>query len=324
MSYTKVFEPMYINGWQDLPLETTPITAEALDNYDDAIEHIEDYLEDGGGGGTGGFNITVIAEAYDSTKTYNINDFCSHEGKLYKCLNNSITGEWDSTDWQETTLTDDILPLNLNYPGQGDYLSFSSISNAWENNDINYKANNTMIASIQGARASRAFAVGEYIIRNSNKFCRVTAATAEDAQWVKDTNYVETTVGEEIASGGGSGSVVAISPTLQSGTKIADFSIDGVAGVLYAPNGGGGSSTFAGLTDVDIDAQTLTNGQVPKYNSQTGKWENANESGGGSSTLGGLTDVNIATPSDGQFLVYDGTNNKWINQTIASAESESF
>ena len=41
-----------------------------------------------------------------------------------------------------------------------------------------------------------------------------------------------------------------------------------------------GSSTFAGLSDVSLS--DLQNGQVPKYNSQTQKWENANESGGGS------------------------------------------
>lgn len=41
--------------------------------------------------------------------------------------------------------------------------------------------------------------------------------------------------------------------------------------------GGGGSSTFAGLDDVNFS--NLQNGQVPKYNSTTQKWENADESG---------------------------------------------
>ena len=35
----------------------------------------------------------------------------------------------------------------------------------------------------------------------------------------------------------GGGTEVAITPTLQNGTKIADYEIDGVAGVLYAPKG---------------------------------------------------------------------------------------
>lgn len=51
--------------------------------------------------------------------------------------------------------------------------------------------------------------------------------------------------------------------------------------------GGGGSSTFAGLDDVSFS--NLQNGQVPKYNSTTQKWENANESGGG----GTITDVTV-------------------------------
>lgn len=51
--------------------------------------------------------------------------------------------------------------------------------------------------------------------------------------------------------------------------------------------GGGGSSTFAELDDVNFS--NLQNGQVPKYNSTTQKWENANESGGG----GTVTDVTV-------------------------------
>ena len=43
-------------------------------------------------------------------------------------------------------------------------------------------------------------------------------------------------------SGGGGGSTVTITPTLSTGTKIADYSIDGSTGALYAPNGGGGST----------------------------------------------------------------------------------
>ena len=47
------------------------------------------------------------------------------------------------------------------------------------------------------------------------------------------------------------------------------------------------STVFAGLDDVSFD--NLQNGQIPKYNSTTQKWENANESGGG----GTVTDVQV-------------------------------
>lgn len=50
-------------------------------------------------------------------------------------------------------------------------------------------------------------------------------------------------INDLIESGGGGGSSVTITPTLSSGTKIADYSIDGVSGSLYAPSGGGGGDT---------------------------------------------------------------------------------
>ena len=45
--------------------------------------------------------------------------------------------------------------------------------------------------------------------------------------------------------GGGGGSTVTITPTLSTGTKIADFEIDGTAGELYAPQGGGGGINYS-------------------------------------------------------------------------------
>lgn len=84
------------------------------------------------------------------------------------------------------------------------------------------------------------------------------------------TKWQRTTAGQH---GGGGGSDVSITPILQSGTKIAEYEIDGVQGELYAPTGGGG--------------------------------------GGGN--LSDLGDVNISSPTDGQALVYDATNQEWIN-----------
>lgn len=49
-------------------------------------------------------------------------------------------------------------------------------------------------------------------------------------------------------SGGGSGSTVSITPSLSTGTKIADFEIDGSSGSLFAPAGGGGTTAYGGTT----------------------------------------------------------------------------
>ena len=62
--------------------------------------------------------------------------------------------------------------------------------------------------------------------------------------------------------GGGGGSSVTITPTLSSGTKIADYSIDGVSNSLYAPSGGGGGGIDYSTTEQDtglkwIDGNTV-------------------------------------------------------------------
>lgn len=85
-------------------------------------------------------------------------------------------------------------------------------------------------------------------------------------------------------------------------------------------NSGGGSSTFEGLSDVDIDDQTLTNGQVPKYNSSTQKWENGDVSLVGN--LDDLNDVDTSGKASGDSLRYNG--NEWVAKptTIEMTQAE--
>ena len=48
----------------------------------------------------------------------------------------------------------------------------------------------------------------------------------------------------------------------------------------------------------------------------TGKWREFETGGGGASALSELTDTNISTPTDGQVLQYDGTNDEWVNGDV--------
>lgn len=59
----------------------------------------------------------------------------------------------------------------------------------------------------------------------------------------------------------------------QSGTKIAEIDIDGTTTDVYAPTGGGGSSTLSGLSDVSLTTP-LSNKAILRYNSTSQKWEN--------------------------------------------------
>ena len=110
---------------------------------------------------------------------------------------------------------------------------------------------------------------------------------------------------------GSGGSTVIITPTLSSGTKVADYEIDGVAGSLYAPNGGGSTVSVTQKTSSGTNIASITiDGVVTELYAPNG---------GGASALEDLTDVDITTPTDGQALVYDATNDKWINGTVQGA-----
>ena len=58
--------------------------------------------------------------------------------------------------------------------------------------------------------------------------------------------------------------------------------------------------TLAGLTDTTISSPT--DGQVLKYDADTGKWLNSNGGGGGAGALADLSDVNLGTLANGEPL----------------------
>lgn len=102
---------------------------------------------------------------------------------------------------------------------------------------------------------------------------------------------------------------------------------------LFQNGGGGGSSTLAGLTDVDLTSPT--DGQVLKYDANNDEWINANESGGGGAehynpdTTQAIVIGTVGTktlyrryfegtiPSSGNNMVifnnYDNSNNTLLN-----------
>ena len=76
--------------------------------------------------------------------------------------------------------------------------------------------------------------------------------------------------------------------------------------------GGGGSSTLAGLNDVNISSPT--DGQALVYDNATQKWVNR-AGGGGSSTFAGLNDVNVQGVQNGDIARYNSTTNKWTDSS---------
>jgi len=62
----------------------------------------------------------------------------------------------------------------------------------------------------------------------------------------------------------------------------------------------------------DVAISSLTNGQILRYDSVSGKWENTDQ---GNLDLNDLNDVSIVSPSNGQVLVYNSTTSKWENSS---------
>ena len=93
--------------------------------------------------------------------------------------------------------------------------------------------------------------------------------------------------------GSGGGDTVEITPALSAGTKVADYEINGISGALYAPTPATPPDDLNDLSDVAISSPT--NGQVLKYNSTSGKWENGTGGGGG-----GITKTQLFAQSPSQ------------------------
>ena len=85
---------------------------------------------------------------------------------------------------------------------------------------------------------------------------------------------------------------------------------------------GGGGSSTLAGL-TDVSLSSPTDGQGLIYNATNQEWVNGNVGGGGSSTLSGLTDTDITTPTNGQALVYNSTSSKWENSSVTATASVS-
>jgi hypothetical protein len=82
--------------------------------------------------------------------------------------------------------------------------------------------------------------------------------------------------------------------------------------------GGGGSTTFAGLSDTDVAG--ATSGHILGYDGAN--WRpTASGAGGGVTTLAGLSDTSVGAATSGQSLRYDGTS--WFGATVNQSTNAS-
>lgn len=88
-----------------------------------------------------------IAEEYDDTSTYAVDDYCVHEGLLYKCITAISTAEsWTPAHWSRVYVTDEmgsggggsstlagLSDVALSSPTDGQALVYDATSSKWVN-----------------------------------------------------------------------------------------------------------------------------------------------------------------------------------------------
>lgn len=151
--------------------------------------------------------------------------------------------------------------------------------------------------------------------------------------------------------GSGGGDTVTWTQIQQSGTKIGTITINDTPTDVYVPTpidveanpsgsatagdltklkvgsniysipsgGSGGASSLSDLDDVTIT--NLQNGQILKYNSTTGKWENVNDTGGGGGhVIENSSGTDMAQEDNlqfiGAYLEDDSTNDRTVVNVV--------
>lgn len=109
----------------------------------------------------------LIVAVYDSTASYNVNDFCIHDKKFYQC-NTEITsgGEtWNANHWTEVTIID-VMDVKISAIDLSPFVTETNLNN--------------IIAS--NWNQATAYAVGSYVLYNREIY-RCKSATTSGSAW---------------------------------------------------------------------------------------------------------------------------------------------
>lgn len=188
----------------------------------------------------------ISVAMYVSGNTYNTGDLVGYENpsthhiRVYRCLVDNVTGVWDSTKWTLTNLADEILDAKASGGTEVEANPTGTPSDTMHTvriDDVIYDVSgDSANQNIADAFSTlQTYAVGDYCIYESILY-KCTTAIETAGAW-DSTKWTPCVVTDEMGSGGG-----------------------------------GGSSTFAGLSDVSLTS--LTDGDFPQYDATAQKWKN--------------------------------------------------
>ena len=134
-----------------------------------------------------------FAPDYDDTATYNTNDKVIYQGLLYVCLEDSVTGAWDGTKWQQISVADlnaELLPISSSDPmNTKDYID-TGLSGKADSSDLPIWIKQAVGTSVSFAVPCtffyyyadqwRAYVQFPFIAKNNNYSISLTSVQAEN------------------------------------------------------------------------------------------------------------------------------------------------
>ena len=64
-------------------------------------------------------SIDIIADEFPDQVPYAVGDYCTYDGKIYKCTTATSSTSWNSSNWTEVTVMDEIVARCSIIPAAG-------------------------------------------------------------------------------------------------------------------------------------------------------------------------------------------------------------
>ena len=167
-----------------------------------------------------------LAPAYDINETYNTGDIVMHELLMYKCLEDNVTGVWDSTKWTRTTAGEESGGgADLDIYGEASGTAEASFSDGAEASLVECEIGIVPSQDLHGYSKPWAGGAGKNKLNNT--------ATSQTVNLVDYTVNPDGTVKAEGTATGGYALLTLGSITLENGNE---YILSG------CPQGGSGST----------------------------------------------------------------------------------
>jgi hypothetical protein len=111
-----------------------------------------------------------------------------------------------------------------------------------------------------------------------------------------------------------------VNTLLVGGTNVTLTYNDAANTLTIDATGSGGAASLDELSDVDATVASPSDGDILVYRAAGGDWVlEAKPAGGSNPAINDITDITITSVADNEVLAYNSGSGEWINQTAAEA-----